>query len=60
MKPLFSSLRSFYRFQATWDSSVHNSLLFNRVTPCGEKIYMTLSAYLEVYLHSCGHQDGEV
>lgn len=27
---------------------MHNSLLLNRVTPYGEKIYMTLSAYLEV------------
>lgn len=43
---LFS--RTFYRFEAVWDSSLHNSLLLNRVTPYGEKIYMTLSAYLEV------------
>ena len=27
---------------------MHNSLLLNRVTPYGEKIYITLSAYLEV------------
>lgn len=27
---------------------MHNSLLLNRVTPYGEKIYMTLSAYVEV------------
>ncbi|KAM7388696.1 hypothetical protein PAMP_024855 [Pampus punctatissimus] len=27
---------------------MHNSLLLNRVTPYGEKIYMTLSAYLEM------------
>ncbi|GCB60506.1 hypothetical protein scyTo_0011146, partial [Scyliorhinus torazame] len=40
--------RTFYRFEAGWDSSMHNSLLLNRVTPYGEKIYMTLSAYLEV------------
>uniref|UniRef100_H3CNW4 Uncharacterized protein n=1 Tax=Tetraodon nigroviridis TaxID=99883 RepID=H3CNW4_TETNG len=33
---------------ATWDSSMHNSLLLNRVTPCGEKVYITLSAYLEM------------
>uniref|UniRef100_A0A8B9RDX6 plus-end-directed kinesin ATPase n=1 Tax=Astyanax mexicanus TaxID=7994 RepID=A0A8B9RDX6_ASTMX len=33
---------------AAWDSSMHNSLLLNRVTPYGEKIYMTLSAYLEM------------
>ncbi|XP_042581758.1 kinesin-like protein KIF1A isoform X3 [Cyprinus carpio] len=40
--------RIFYRFEAAWDSSMHNSLLLNRVTPYGEKIYMTLSAYLEM------------
>uniref|UniRef100_A0A668AJQ1 plus-end-directed kinesin ATPase n=1 Tax=Myripristis murdjan TaxID=586833 RepID=A0A668AJQ1_9TELE len=40
--------RTFYRFEAAWDSSMHNSLLLNRVTPYGEKIYMTLSAYMEM------------
>ncbi|XP_061743849.1 kinesin-like protein KIF1A isoform X3 [Nerophis ophidion] len=40
--------RTFYRFETAWDSSMHNSLLLNRVTPGGEKIYMTLSAYLEM------------
>nr|XP_057928782.1 kinesin-like protein KIF1A isoform X11 [Doryrhamphus excisus] len=40
--------RTFYRFETAWDSSMHNSLLLNRVTPYGEKIYMTLSAYLEM------------
>ncbi|XP_039223542.1 kinesin-like protein KIF1B isoform X5 [Crotalus tigris] len=43
-----SSNRTFYRFEAVWDSSLHNSLLLNRVTPYAEKIYMTLSAYLEL------------
>ncbi|KAM9469257.1 kinesin-like protein KIF1A isoform 4-T4 [Clarias gariepinus] len=38
--------RTFYRFEVAWDSSMHNSLLLNRVTPYGEKIYITLSAYL--------------
>ena len=40
--------RVFFRFEAAWDSSLHNSLLLNRVTPAGETIYMTISAYLEV------------
>ncbi|XP_051561927.1 kinesin-like protein KIF1A isoform X3 [Myxocyprinus asiaticus] len=40
--------RTFYHFEAAWDSSMHNSLLLNRVTPYGEKIYITLSAYLEI------------
>lgn len=47
--------RTFYRFEAVWDSSLHNSLLLNRVTPYGEKIYMTLSAYLEVSQCSAVH-----
>lgn len=45
---LGSDHRTFYRFEAAWDSSMHNSLLLNRVTPYGEKIYITLSAYLEM------------
>ncbi|XP_040578611.1 kinesin-like protein unc-104 isoform X3 [Lepeophtheirus salmonis] len=40
--------RSMFRFEAAWDSSLHNSLLLNRVTPSGETIYMTISAYLEM------------
>ncbi|XP_064643159.1 kinesin-like protein unc-104 isoform X6 [Lineus longissimus] len=40
--------RVFFRFEAAWDSSLHNSPLLNMVTPYSEKIYMTLSAYLEV------------
>uniref|UniRef100_A0AAR2M306 plus-end-directed kinesin ATPase n=1 Tax=Pygocentrus nattereri TaxID=42514 RepID=A0AAR2M306_PYGNA len=48
MKSSHNTNRTFYRFEAVWDSSLHNSLLLNRVTPYGEKIYMTLSAYLEV------------
>uniref|UniRef100_A0A1A8EM95 plus-end-directed kinesin ATPase n=1 Tax=Nothobranchius korthausae TaxID=1143690 RepID=A0A1A8EM95_9TELE len=40
--------KTFYRFEAAWDSSMHNSLLLNRVTPYAEKIYITLSTYLEM------------
>uniref|UniRef100_A0A6B2EA80 Kinesin-like protein unc-104 n=1 Tax=Phlebotomus kandelakii TaxID=1109342 RepID=A0A6B2EA80_9DIPT len=40
--------RSFFRFEAAWDSSLHNSSLLNRVTQTGETIYITLSAYLEL------------
>ncbi|XP_059741288.1 kinesin-like protein KIF1A isoform X18 [Bos indicus] len=43
-----SDTRTFYQFEAAWDSSMHNSLLLNRVTPYREKIYMTLSAYIEM------------
>lgn len=40
--------RTLFRFEAAWDSSLHNSVLLNRVTPHGEHVYMTISAYLEV------------
>lgn len=40
--------RTMFRFEAAWDSSLHNSALLNRVTSQGEQIFMTISAYLEV------------
>ncbi|XP_057320312.1 kinesin-like protein unc-104 isoform X5 [Microplitis mediator] len=44
--------RCMFRFEAAWDSSLHNSNLLNRVTSYGEQIFMTISAYLE--LENCG------
>ncbi|XP_017795609.1 PREDICTED: kinesin-like protein unc-104 isoform X6 [Habropoda laboriosa] len=44
--------RCMFRFEAAWDSSLHNSTLLNRVTAYGEQIFMTISAYLE--LENCG------
>ncbi|XP_015436636.1 PREDICTED: kinesin-like protein unc-104 isoform X3 [Dufourea novaeangliae] len=44
--------RYMFRFEAAWDSSLHNSALLNRVTAYGEQIFMTISAYLE--LENCG------
>ncbi|XP_033095847.1 kinesin-like protein KIF1A isoform X3 [Anneissia japonica] len=44
--------RIFFRFEAAWDSSLHNSILLNRVTPYREHVYLTLSAYME--LENCG------
>lgn len=41
--------RCMFRFEAAWDSSLHNSALLNRVTSYGEQIFMTISAYLEVH-----------
>uniref|UniRef100_A0A146LD53 Kinesin-like protein unc-104 n=1 Tax=Lygus hesperus TaxID=30085 RepID=A0A146LD53_LYGHE len=40
-----------FRFEAAWDSSLHNSPLLNRVSS-GDQIFMTISAYLE--LENCG------
>lgn len=48
-----SDNRVFFQFEAAWDSSLHNSLLLNRVSNYGEQIFMTLSAYME--LSDCHH-----
>ncbi|RCN33924.1 PH domain protein [Ancylostoma caninum] len=40
--------RTFFQFEAAWDSSLHNSPLLNRVSNYGDQIYMTLSAYMEL------------
>nr|XP_006820456.1 PREDICTED: kinesin-like protein KIF1A-like [Saccoglossus kowalevskii] len=46
--PLPGDDRTIFRFEAAWDSSLHNSVLLNRVTPYGETVYLTMSAYLEL------------
>ena len=40
--------RTVFRFEAAWDTSLHNSDLLNRVTPSGEHVFLTLSAYVDV------------
>ncbi|KAK3749140.1 hypothetical protein QZH41_009819 [Actinostola sp. cb2023] len=40
--------RAIFKFEAAWDSSLHNSLLLNRVTPPGEVVYVTMSAHVEM------------
>lgn len=40
--------RTFYHFEAAWDSSLHNSLLLNRCTSSGNSVYLTISSYLEI------------
>jgi Kinesin protein len=49
--------RVMFRCEAAWDSSLHNSSLLNRITPSGETVYLTVSAYLEVSVHQiCDEQ----
>jgi kinesin family member 1 len=40
--------RTFYHFEAAWDSSLHNSLLLNRCTSSGNSVYLTISSYLDI------------
>ena len=44
--------RSLFRFEAAWDSSLHNSPLLNRTTPSNENVYLTVSAYVDVRLQN--------
>jgi len=46
-------VRVFFRCEAAWDSSLHNSSLLNRITRNGEKIFLTISAYIEVCSAGC-------
>jgi kinesin family protein 1 len=36
-----------YNIEVAWDSSLHENELLNRITPSGETVYVTLSAYIE-------------
>jgi kinesin family protein 1 len=40
--------RTFFRFEVAWDSSLHNSVLLNRVTPTKDWIYITITSYIEI------------
>lgn len=40
--------RTFYRFEAAWDSSLHGCGFLNRVTPKGHTVYVTMSCYVQL------------
>jgi len=40
--------RVVFQIEAAWDTSLHNNVLLNRVTPSGERVYLTLSAYIDM------------
>jgi kinesin family protein 1 len=40
--------RTFFRFEVAWDSSLHNSVLLNRVTPAKDWIYITITSYIDM------------
>ncbi|XP_065191038.1 kinesin-like protein unc-104 isoform X1 [Sycon ciliatum] len=41
-------LRTYHTFEAVWDSSLHNSVLLNRVTASDKCVYLTLTIYIEL------------
>lgn len=43
--------RNVYRLEANWDTSLHNTTLLNKITPVDERVYITLSVYID--LHGC-------
>uniref|UniRef100_A0A1I8J7X4 DUF3694 domain-containing protein n=1 Tax=Macrostomum lignano TaxID=282301 RepID=A0A1I8J7X4_9PLAT len=40
--------RVYTRFEASWDSSLHESPLLNTVTPTGERVYLTVTCYVDI------------
>ena len=40
--------RTYFQFEVSWDSSLHNSVLLNRVTPGKDWIYITITCYIEM------------
>lgn len=40
--------RVVYRLEANWDTSLHNTTLLNRITPLNDRVYMTVSVYVDL------------
>lgn len=40
--------RVLFRIEANWDTSLHNTTLLNRLTPQNERVFTTLSVYIEI------------
>lgn len=40
--------RVVYRLEANWDTSLHNTTLLNRITPFDERVYITVSVYIDL------------
>ncbi len=44
-----TSLRSLLRLEASWDSSRHENIFLNRITPSNEHVFITLTTAIQVY-----------
>lgn len=40
--------RVVYRLEANWDTSLHNTTMLNRITPLDERVYITVSIYIDL------------
>lgn len=40
--------RVVYRLEANWDTSLHNTTLLNKITPFDERVYITVSVYIDL------------
>jgi hypothetical protein len=40
--------RVVYRLEANWDTSLHNTTLLNRITPVNDRVYLTVSVYVDL------------
>lgn len=46
--PQMKDGRNVYRLEANWDTSLHNTTLLNRITPVNERVYITVSVYVDL------------
>lgn len=40
--------RVLYRLEANWDTSLHNTTLLNKITPTNQRVYITVSIYIDI------------
>lgn len=40
--------RVLYRLEANWDTSLHNTTLLNKITSSPDRVYMTVSIYIDI------------
>lgn len=40
--------RVVYRLEASWDTSLHKTTLLNKITPLNERVYLTISVYIDL------------
>lgn len=40
--------RVVYRLEANWDTSLHKTTLLNKITPANERVFITISIYIDI------------
>ncbi|KAG9510320.1 Kinesin-like protein KIF1A, partial [Fragariocoptes setiger] len=40
--------RAVFKLRANWDTSLHNTTLLNKITPFNERVFLTISVYIDI------------